>query len=326
MNRSKHTGRTCGLLAKSGLVAAFLAGTGAGMVAQNAHADGFVRCWGFNNYGQCNTPADLGPCSSIAGGYYHTIALRIDGGVRCWGNNNYGQCNTPADLGSCSSIAGGGYHTIALRNDGGVQDWGRNNFSQLNTPANLGACSSVAGGIYHTIALRIDGGIRCWGAGLTNTGSFPNYGQCNTPSDLDSCSIVAGGEGHTIALVAPPPIDTDGDGRPDSTDNCPTIANPTQADCNNDGIGDVCEIASGAPDFNQDTIPDTCQCATIPSLPYCCIGDINGDHSVDGADIGILLYNWGPCGSVCLADLNSDGSVNGGDIGLLLSGWGPCPN
>jgi hypothetical protein len=94
-----------------------------------------------------------------------------------------------------------------------------------------------------------------------------NHGACDTPTDLGPCSSVAGGGFHTIAITAPPPLDTDGDGRPDSTDNCPTIANPTQADCNNDGIGDVCEIASGAPDFNQDTIPDTCQQVLVESLP-----------------------------------------------------------
>ncbi len=97
------------------------------------------------------------------------------------------------------------------------------------------------------------------------------------------------------------------------------------ADCNFDGIVDYGQILQGQlADTNTDGIPDACQCVTNPSLPSCCVGDINGDHSVDGADIGLMLYNWGPCGSVCLADLNSDGSVNGGDIGLLLSDWGPC--
>ncbi len=42
-----------------------------------------------------------------------------------------------------------------------------------------------------------------------------------------------------------PPLDTDGDGIPDSMDNCPTSYNPGQEDNNgyrdNDGIGDACE-------------------------------------------------------------------------------------
>ena len=355
MNRSTHTGRPCALLAKSGLVAAFLAGTGAGMVAQSAHADGIVRCWGNNNYGQCYTPADLGPCSSVAGGYHHTIALRTDGIVRCWGNNNYGQCytpadlgvcssiaggwyhtialrsdgrvrcwgynshgqcNTPADLGACSSIAGGWYHTIALQSDGGVRCWGWNNYGQCNPPADLGPCSSVAGGLYHTIALRIDGTVRCWGAGLTNTGSSYEHGQSIVPADLGACLSIAGGFFHTIA-IAVPPIDTDGDGRPDSIDNCPSIANPLQADCNNNGVGDVCELAAGAPDFNSDTVPDTCQC----------LADLFIDRQVNGADLGALLAFWGPVNpALPSADINRDGVVNGADLGYLLNAWGPCTN
>ena len=49
--------------------------------------------------------------------------------------------------------------------------------------------------------------------------------------------------------------------------------------------------------------------------------DLNGDGSVGGGDLGLLLASWGPC-SGCPADLNGDGVVNGGDIGLLLAAWG----
>ena len=264
MEQSKHIGRTGPLLTRTGLVAAFLATAGVVAVERSAHADGIVRCWGYNAQGQCNPPADLGPCSSVAGGGLHTIALRIDGGVRCWGYNSGGQCDPPADLGACSSVAGGGYHTIALRNDGGVQDWGRNNFGQLNTPANLGACSSVAGGIYHTIALRIDGGIRCWGAGLTNTGSFPNYGQCNPPADLGPCSSVAGGLYHTIAIE----------------EACPRCPSSLTGNC----------IVNGADLGILLNAWGSCPAGTTG-----CTGDINDDGVVNGADLGTLLGAWGTC-------------------------------
>lgn len=36
--------------------------------------------------------------------------------------------------------------------------------------------------------------------------------------------------------------DTDNDGIVDSSDNCPYVANPDQADCDKDGSGDVCEV------------------------------------------------------------------------------------
>ena len=57
-----------------------------------------------------------------------------------------------------------------------------------------------------------------------------------------------------------------------------------------------------------------------------CMGDLSGDGTVNGADIGLLLSSWGYCGSACPYDINHDGAINGGDLGLLLSDWGPCPN
>ena len=101
----------------------------------------------------------------------------------------------------------------------------------------------------------------------------------------------------------------------------------TDADCNSNSLTDAFDCILGtAADTNRDLVPDTCQCGTIPSLPGCCLGDLNHDAEVGGADIGLLLSNWGPCASACLYDLNNDSKVNGGDLGLLLSGWGPCPN
>ena len=52
-----------------------------------------------------------------------------------------------------------------------------------------------------------------------------------------------------------------------------------------------------------------------------CEGDLNGDDRVDGADLGLMLSQWGSDGS---ADINGDGSVDGADLGLLLSAWGDC--
>ena len=57
-----------------------------------------------------------------------------------------------------------------------------------------------------------------------------------------------------------------------------------------------------------------------------CPGDLNADRRLDGADIGILLDQWGPASLVSVADINRDGIVNGADLGLLLTYWGPCPN
>ena len=89
----------------------------------NCPAGASVRAWGWNGYGQCNVPADLGPCTAIAGGGFHTVSLRTDGTVRAWGAGttntgsypNYGQSIVPADLGPCTAIAGGFFHTVAIQ-------------------------------------------------------------------------------------------------------------------------------------------------------------------------------------------------------------------
>ncbi|RME41642.1 MAG: hypothetical protein D6788_00795 [Planctomycetota bacterium] len=56
-----------------------------------------------------------------------------------------------------------------------------------------------------------------------------------------------------------PGQDADGDGVCDSFDNCPSLPNPDQADCDADGMGDACAIASGASlDCDADGRPDNC--------------------------------------------------------------------
>ena len=141
------------------------------------------------------------------------------------------------------------------------------------------------------------------------------YGMSSAGSEIGLATVY--GRGYVLVSSVPVPPDTDGDGVLDEQDNCPAIANPTQADCNNNGSGDVCEIAAGASDFNHDTIPDFCQC----------LGDLSVDYQVNGADLGALLAFWGPVNpALPSADINRDGKVDGADLGYLLSNWGPCPN
>jgi len=56
-----------------------------------------------------------------------------------------------------------------------------------------------------------------------------------------------------------------------------------------------------------------------------CVADLDGSGSVDGADLGPLLANWGPTTVIgAPGDLNCDGVVDGNDLGALLSAWGAC--
>lgn len=58
-----------------------------------------------------------------------------------------------------------------------------------------------------------------------------------------------------------------------------------------------------------------------------CPADLDGDHNVNGADLALLLAQWGACNdcTVCQADLDRDCVVNGADLAQLLAGWGECP-
>jgi hypothetical protein len=65
-----------------------------------------------------------------------------------------------------------------------------------------------------------------------------------------------------------------------------------------------------------------------PAQTSGCVGDLNLDGVVNGADLGLLLGAWGVCpgGTTgCIGDLNNDGVVNGADLGLMLGAWGICP-
>jgi hypothetical protein len=94
----------------------------------------------------------LSGITAIAGGGFHSLALKNDGTVWAWGANAQGQLgngtntdsNVPVQVSTLSgitAIAGGAYHSLALKNDGTVWAWGYNGTGQLgngnNTDSNV---------------------------------------------------------------------------------------------------------------------------------------------------------------------------------------------
>lgn len=65
-----------------------------------------------------------------------------------------------------------------------------------------------------------------------------------------------------------------------------------------------------------DAVADVAARTTGPADP-----DLDGDGSVGGSDLGLLLVAWGSTDPD--ADLNGDGIVDGPDLGLMLAAWGP---
>jgi len=54
-----------------------------------------------------------------------------------------------------------------------------------------------------------------------------------------------------------------------------------------------------------------------------CVGDIDANGEVGGADLATLLSAWG--GTDPAADLDGSGLIDAADLTVLLGAWGPCP-
>ena len=78
---------------------------------------------------------------SIAGNYYHTMAIGTDGTLSAWGSNLFGQLGNNSiedslvpikiNLPPVASVACGYNYTMALGTDGTLSAWGYNKLGQL---------------------------------------------------------------------------------------------------------------------------------------------------------------------------------------------------
>ena len=177
--------------------------------------------------------------------------------------------------------------------------------------------------------------------GLKNLQEY-EYGTDPLDPDTDDDGRSDGAE---VRILGSDPLDpdTDDDGYLDGEDNCLLIYNPDQLDSDGDGKGDVCDpfndcndngvadaedIATGeSEDRNDNGVPDECEL---------CAADINCDGVVDFDDIDPFVAALGCADGdpncwpgPCLwrnADCNGDGSVNFDDIDAFVARIGAtCP-
>ena len=114
------------------------------------------------------------------------------------------------------------------------------------------------------------------------------------PNDTDNCPDVANSD----------QADADGDGIGDACDNCPDVANPGQADADGDGLGDACDNCpnnanSGQEDTDGDSLGDACDNCLDAANP--------GQEDADGDGLGNTCDNCPNNANSSQEDMDGDG-------------------
>ncbi len=135
-------------------------------------------------------PEDLADVVALAGGSYHSLALKADGTVATWGIDWRGDGVTalPAGLSNVVAIAAGAYHSLALRHDGTIVSWGE--MDQTSVPANLKDLVAIAASRTHSLALKVDGTVQTLISG----------GTSDIFTGLRDVVAIAAGDFHILAL------------------------------------------------------------------------------------------------------------------------------
>jgi Thrombospondin type 3 repeat len=149
-----------------------------------------------------------------------------------------------------------------------------------------------------------------------------NYGTELFAVSNPSCTTTPGPgdiDGDTLAdycdfsLVDGPIADFDGDGVPNETDNCPSVANPTQADSTNSGAGNACDPNFGGSRVAGYLFAGSSYTSLVPGR---LLESRPGATTVDGQSEGIGVR---PAGSVTEVQVAGRHGVPGNASAAVLN-------
>jgi hypothetical protein len=166
--------------------------------------------------------------TAVAGGGFHTLALKSDGTVWAWGMNSVGQLGRdrnfgtlPQPLGQVSGLSGvaavsaGEFFSLALLKDGTVWTWGDNTEGQLgdrtttsrSAPGQVNGLTGVvavaAGQEGHVLAVKSDGTVWSWGENRFGELGDGTRSSRLTPvqvAGISNVKAVAAGQHFSVAL------------------------------------------------------------------------------------------------------------------------------
>jgi alpha-tubulin suppressor-like RCC1 family protein len=171
--------------------------------------------------------SELAGVTAISAGGYHSLALLADGTVRAWGNDEYGQLGdgatsssgvpvTVSGLSGVTAIAAGGHHSLALLSNGTVMAWGDDEQGQLGIGSTkespvpvavkgLTGVRAIAAGAEHSLALLGNGTVMAWGeneSGQLGDGKTIASTVPVAVKGLTGVTAIAAGSEHSLALLA----------------------------------------------------------------------------------------------------------------------------
>jgi alpha-tubulin suppressor-like RCC1 family protein len=163
--------------------------------------------------------------SMIAGGFNHTLSVKINRTLWATGFNEKGQlglndtnpCSNFTQIGTLSdwiNVTAGNEYSSAIKENNTVWTWGSNNTGQLglghtnnrSSPCSVGTDSdwnNLSSGDSHTIALKTDSRIWTWGNNTSGQLGLSDYTNRTTPSLLNSATdwqMISAGGFHSLAI------------------------------------------------------------------------------------------------------------------------------